>query len=206
MRKKHLGLFSLLFVISLFILPGFVQACYVPSEASQESAGTLTFIIPQQTGTIAYTGGSVSVESVLAEGTSFNSGSHLLSGGMLTYSAADSTISLSGGFSDASIADNTTLFSGKLTSISTLSGSGTFPVTYTFALLSGTQDAVLSKYFFGSTPHKFGGALTVLQAGDDVFGAMKVQPVSSPIPPAALLLGGGLMGVGIVRKRIRKQK
>lgn len=77
---------------------------------------------------------------------------------------------------------------------------------FEFAQIALTQNPVLSQFFLGFVPDKFTGALAVVQVGDWLFGSTGTKPVAAPIPSAVLLLGGGLMGIAVVRKRIRKHK
>ncbi len=189
--KRKIWLYVLLLGISMVVLPGGVQAALEPSVLM---FNTFTF------GSVVTTGGTIdySLGSLMAlSGDPASISGYNVTNGHLTYSINGSgggTVTLTG-----TIGTDSFTFGGNLTQVS----------VNTYAITAATDGTVTCAALYG-VPTEMYGTLTLTPfEGGTVSIAMTLNKeplgtVATPIPPAVLLLGTGLMGIGFIRKRTKK--
>ena len=180
--------FASLVAVCLMFLPVAGQASMAPLD--------IRFEIPNQFADITAGGGAdINVSAVIVTPSSGGSISLKLTDVFLNYTiAADGTGTVL--LYQKTENGTTDLLNGTLTNL-TYYESGNF-----------TIDAAVVNFTY---PVPLTGVLTLFEVispnpGEPMVGGnIILNSVATPIPPAALLLGAGLAGVGIVRKRIGRQ-
>ncbi len=206
--KRVLMIIGIIFCLYVFAAPALAAPVIDFGTGFAGSGGSLTYDGTNVTGT------GIPLDVLLVTGAPQNNGVYDLSGGFagtinsaaeLEFNTTTGNITVTGGVQSFNIPDGTVLLSGTIDSFQVYQSGSILAISELKGSDVKDEDLLAALGLNSATPFTFLGFNISSKNEDGVYVANSTDILNTPvpIPSAFLLLGGGLAGLAVIKRRMR---